>query len=116
SLRGVRVTDPRCIAVADPARRTNARHPETADRYSTRKRTMRTTLLAIFRSPRLSSIVLVGSATLAACNTDQPVAPKAPEIPAAAQPALLPQNSGSLVIKLVDGANAIIPLSGAGFI
>ena len=77
---------------------------------------MRTTLLAIFRSPRLSSIVLVGSATLAACNTDQPVAPKAPEIPAAAQPALLPQNSGSLVIKLVDGANAIIPLSGAGFI
>ena len=32
------------------------------------------------------------------------------------KPALLPSNSGSLVIKLVDGANAIIPLSGAGFI
>ena len=78
---------------------------------------MRTTLLTIFRrSHRLSSIVLVGSAALAACNTDQPAAPKAPEIPDAAQPALLPQNSGSLVIKLVDGANAIIPLSGAGFV
>lgn len=77
---------------------------------------MRTKLLPVFRrSARLSSLVLVGSAMLAACNTDQPAAPKAPEIPAAAQPALLPSNSGSLVIKLVDGANAIIPLTGAGF-
>jgi len=76
---------------------------------------MRTTFPVFRRSPRLSSIVLVGSAMLAGCNTDQPAAPQTPEIPAAAQPALLRQNSGSLVIKLVDGANAIIPLTGAGF-
>ena len=78
---------------------------------------MHTTLLPVFRrSTRLSSIVLVGAAMLAACNTDQPVAPKPPEVPATAQPAVLPGNSGSLVIKLVDGANAIIPLTGAGFV
>jgi len=78
---------------------------------------MRTTLLAVFRrSPRLSSIALVGSAALAACNTDQPAGPKAPAIPAAAQPALLPQNSGKLVIQFVDGANAIIPITGGGLV
>lgn len=52
---------------------------------------------------------------LAACDSDRPVAPKAVEVPPAATASLLPGKTGSVVIKLVDGANAIIPLTGAGF-
>jgi hypothetical protein len=77
---------------------------------------MPTTLLTLDgRARRLGSIALLGTAILAACDSDQPVAPKATEVPAAATPSLLKANTGSVVIKLVDGANAIIPLTGAGF-
>lgn len=53
---------------------------------------------------------------LAACDTDEPVAPKAVEVPTAAAPALRTSGTGSLAIKLVDGSNAIIPIDGAGFL
>jgi hypothetical protein len=77
---------------------------------------MRTTPITFDRrSLRLASIALLGTAMLAACDTDEPIAPKATAVPAAAAPSLLPGKTGSVVIKLLDGANAIIPLTGAGF-
>lgn len=57
------------------------------------------------RARRLSSLVLMGVALVAACDTDETVAPKpaaAPTIPEAAQPQLLPGKTGSIAIKLFD--------------
>jgi hypothetical protein len=77
---------------------------------------MRTTSLALDRrSLQLYSIALFGTVALAACDTDKPIAPKAKEVPTAAAPSLNPANTGAVVIKLLDGANNIIPLTGAGF-
>ena len=77
---------------------------------------MRTTLPSLYRRPlRLSSVALVGMAVLAACDKDQPVAPKVPEVPAAGAPYLGPIFTGAMVIRLVDGSNTILPIAGAGF-
>jgi hypothetical protein len=76
---------------------------------------MFSTLLALHsRARRISAISLVGTAMFAACDADEPIAPKAAQVPTAAAPGLR-TSTGSLVVKLVDGSNAIIPIDGAGF-
>jgi len=63
------------------------------------------------RARRLSSLALMGVALVAACDTDETVAPKpaAPvAIPAAAQPQLGPGKTGSIAIKLFDQNQALI--------
>src|SRR5687767_8932236 len=54
-------------------------------------------------SRRLSTVTLIGTALLAACNTDAPVAPNA-AVPSDASLAKISGNTGSptLVIRLVD--------------
>ena len=54
------------------------------------------------RGRRLSMLAFAGTALLAACDTEQPVAPKPAVIPTAAQPALGPGKSGNIAIKLLD--------------
>ena len=48
-----------------------------------------------------------GAMALSACNSDEPTAPKKPDAPTAAQPALL-GFGGTLVIKVVDTTQALI--------
>ena len=56
------------------------------------------------RARRFSSFAVFGVALVAACDTDETVAPKpsAPAVPQAAQPQLLPGKTGSIAIKLLD--------------
>ena len=78
---------------------------------------MYSTLLSFNRRAlRLSSIVVVGLAALAACDNDQPLAPKPTAV--AATPANLslgPLKSGNLVLKLVDKNSILIPTGFAQF-
>jgi uncharacterized surface anchored protein len=64
---------------------------------------------------RLSPVALLGAALLAACNTDQPIAPKPIVVPTAAQPNIGPANSATLVIKVVDQNQNVISKPGAQF-
>ena len=61
-------------------------------------------LLLNRRARRLSSFAILGVALVAACDSDETVAPKqAPvAVPEAAQPQLLPGKTGSIAIKLLD--------------
>ena len=63
------------------------------------------------RAVRLSTIVFAGAMALTACDTDEPIAPNRPDVPEAAQPALLPGFTGTLVIKVVDKNQALITMS-----
>src|SRR5262245_13662083 len=64
------------------------------------------TLLSMKSRARwLSSVALMGMALVAACDTDETVAPKPvtpSAIPEAAQPQLGPGQTGAIVIKLLD--------------
>jgi hypothetical protein len=62
------------------------------------------------RAVRLLGVAFAGAMALSACDTDKPIAPKRPDVPTAAQPALL-GFGGSLVIKVVDTTQALITTS-----
>jgi len=66
------------------------------------------------RAVRLSALAFAGAMALSACDTDKPIAPKHPDVPTAAQPALL-GFGGTLVIKVVDTTQALITTSLAEF-
>jgi len=77
---------------------------------------MHATLISSGRSARrLSIISLAGVGLLAACDTDDTVAPKRPEVPATAQGALLPFKLGTLVVRVVDQFQIVITTSSAQF-
>lgn len=66
------------------------------------------------RALRLSTLVLAGALTLTACDTDDPMSPKHPDLPTTAKPALA-LNAGTLLIKVVDKNQALITTSIAEF-
>jgi len=73
---------------------------------------MRTNLLGVNRP---STLLVVLAAALGACDTDKPIAPTIKEAPKAAAPSLDPSKTGAVVIRIVDAANNVIPITGGGF-
>lgn len=64
---------------------------------------MLSTLIRLDRSTRrLSSLALVGAATLAACDTDKSVAPRTDAVPSDASPLILQLKPSALIITIVD--------------
>ena len=61
------------------------------------------------RAHRLTSLAVFGVALLAACDSDKPVAPKPATLPTDAALQALPYKSGTLVLKLIDQNQNIIP-------
>jgi hypothetical protein len=61
------------------------------------------------RAHRLSALAVFSVALLAACDSDEPVAPKPAAVPTDAAPQLFPYKSGTLVLKLVDQNQNIVP-------
>ena len=61
------------------------------------------------RAHRFSSLAVFSVALLAACDSDKPVAPKAANVPTDPQPQVLPLKTGTLVLKLVDQNQNIVP-------
>ena len=57
---------------------------------------------------RLATLALCGVGFLAACDTDQPVAPKVPAMPADASPSVRTTTTGSLAWQVVDINAALI--------
>ena len=64
---------------------------------------MYSTLLSMrHRAARRAMLAFAGTVLIAACDTDEPVAPKPAAVPEAAQSALLPSKTGNIVIKIFD--------------
>jgi hypothetical protein len=61
------------------------------------------------RAHRLSSLAVFSVALLAACDSDEPVAPTPATVPTDAQPQVLPYKTGTLVLKLIDQNQNIVP-------
>jgi hypothetical protein len=61
------------------------------------------------RTHRLASLAIFSVALLAACDSDKPLAPKPATVPTDATPQLLPYKTGTLVLKLVDQNQNIVP-------
>jgi hypothetical protein len=61
------------------------------------------------RAHRLSSLAVFSVALLAACDSDEPLAPTPATVPTDATPQLLPYKLGTLVLKLVDQSQNIVP-------
>ena len=67
------------------------------------------------RAVRLLGLGFAGALALTACDTDEPMVPKHPDVSTAAQPALYPSTTGTLVLKVVDKNQALITTSLAEF-
>lgn len=77
---------------------------------------MSKTLLSFPRAAlRLSRFAVAGVAFVAACDDNQPAAPKPPTIPATAKAAVISPKTGSLVMKVFDEKQALITTSPATF-
>jgi hypothetical protein len=61
------------------------------------------------RAHRLSSLAVFSVTLLAACDSDKPLAPKPATVPTGAAPQLIPYKTGTLVLKLVDQNQNIVP-------
>ena len=61
------------------------------------------------RARWLSSLAVFSVALLAACDSDEPVAPTPATVPTDAQPQVLPYKTGTLVLKLIDQNQNIVP-------
>jgi hypothetical protein len=77
---------------------------------------MNSTLIQLDRSMRrLSSLALIGAATLAACDTDKTVAPRTDAIPSDATPLIAQVKPSALVITIVDQNGKAPKTTGAQF-
>ena len=70
-----------------------------------------TSAAEVRRSARASRAALLGLALLAACDTDEPVAPSSVKVPDAAQPAVIPIRTGAVRITTVDEGGTLLPVN-----